>query len=160
MHRLAGKLIIVTLGFALGLAASFAWKHAHPPVAPPCPQGEHATAPTGGDDASNVVPAGDLRLVSAFEEHVNRKLISKPAPVYPPEAKAAGISGDVTVGVIIDEAGNVAYAWTESGLPPLSSAAVDAAYRLRCQPTLTGGKPVSVKSIVTYKFILPWASSV
>jgi TonB family protein len=155
MNRLAGKLIIVALGFALGLAASFAWNRAHPPAVPNCGQGERASAPLGDDDAMNAAPLDDLRLVSAFEEHINRKLISKPTSVYPPEAKAAGISGDVAVGVIINETGNVAYAWAESGQMPLTAAAVDAAYKLRCKPTFIGGKPVSVKSVVTYKFVMP-----
>ena len=155
MNRLAGKLLIGALGFALGLAASLAWNHTRHTVAPRCGQGERATAPGGSDDDSGAAAPDNPRLVSAFEEHVNRKLISKPAPVYPPEAKAAGISGDVTVGVIIGEAGNVAYAWTESGSAPLSAAAVDAAYKLRCNATLIGGTPVSVKSVVTYKFALP-----
>jgi protein TonB len=155
MRRLASKFVIAALSFALGLAASFAWNYTHPPVAPNCGQTEGANTPAGDDNALSAAHSDTPRLVSAFEDHINGKLISKPAPVYPPEAKAAGMSGDVTVGVIIDETGKVAYAWNESGEMPLSAAAIDAAYRLRCKPTVIGGKPVSVKSVVTYRFALP-----
>lgn len=155
MKRLTSKLIIAASGLALGLATAFGWNYAHLPLAPNCGRAEGANSPAVDDTALDAAPSGTLRLVSAFEDHVNRKLISKPAPAYPPEAKAAGMSGDVTVGVIIDETGKVAYAWTESGEMPLSAAAVDAAYKLRCKPTVVGGKAVSVKSVVTYRFVLP-----
>jgi outer membrane biosynthesis protein TonB len=153
MSGLARGFIIALLGFALGVVATFAWGYIYSPAVPKCRQEEKATEPEIASADLNATPSDSPRLVSAFEDHVNRKLISKPAPVYPPEA--AGISGDVSVGVIIDETGRVAYAWLESGGPPLSSAAVDAAYKLRCKPTLLAGKPVSVKSVVTYKFVLP-----
>ena len=143
------------LGFALGVMATFAWGYVFSPAAPKCEQEEKATEPEITSTDLNASPPDVPRLVSAFEDRMNRKLITKPVPVYPPEAKAAGISGDVSVGVIIDETGKVAYAWLESGEPALCCAAVDAAYDLRCKPTFLAGKAVSVKSVVTYKFILP-----
>ena len=155
MRGLARRVIIALLGFALGVVATFVWGYFHPLGAPKCAQEEKAAEPEIASGDLSAAPSNVPRLVSAFEDHINRKLISKPTPVYPPEAKAAGISGDVSVGVIIDETGKVAYAWLESGEPALSAAAVDAAYNLRCKPTLLAGKPVSVKSVVTYKFVLP-----
>ncbi len=154
MNGFVRRFIIASLGFALGVAATFAWGYFYPPVAPKCAQEEKSAEPEITFADLNTTPSDSPRLVSAFEDHVNRKLINKPAPVYPPEAKAAGISGDVSVGVIIDETGKVAYAWLESGEPALSAAAIDAAYNLRCKPTLVAGKPVSVKSVVTYRFVL------
>jgi TonB family protein len=155
MSRLARRFIIALLGFAVGVVATFAWGYFNPPVAPKCGQEEQAVEPETAPADLEAAPSDIPRLVSAFEDHVNRKLISKPSPAYPPEAKAAGISGEVSVGVIIDKMGKVVYAWLESGEPSLASAAVDAAYNLRCKPTLLAGKPVSVKSVVTYKFVLP-----
>jgi TonB family protein len=154
MSGLARRFIIALLGFALGVVATFTWGYVRSPAVPKCEREEKATEHEVASAGLNATPSDIPRLVSAFEDHVNRKLISKPAPAYPPEAKAEGISGDVSVGVIIDERGKVAYAWLESGESPLSSAAVDAAYNLRCQPTLLAGKPVSVKSVITYKFVL------
>jgi len=155
MNSLVRRFSIALLGFTLGVVATFAWGYIYPPVVPKCEPEEKATEPEIVSADLSATSSDTPRLVSAFEDHVNRKLISKPAPVYPPEAKAAGISGDVSVEVIIDESGKVAYAWLESGEPSLSSAAIDAAYKLRCKSTLVAGKPVSVKSVVTYKFILP-----
>ncbi len=96
-------------------------------------------------------------LVSAVEDTLDRKLVSKPPPVYPEQAKAARISGDVSVGVIIDVSGKVIFAWLEKGHAALSPAALDAAYQLRVKPTLLSGSPVNVKSVVTYRFRLPGA---
>jgi TonB family protein len=155
MGGLVRRIIIALLAFTFGVVAALAWNYVFSPVVPKCAQEEKAAEPEITSDGLSVLPSDAPRLVSAFEDHVNRKLISKPAPVYPQEAKAARISGDVSVGVIIDETGKVAYAWLESGEMPLSSAAVDAAYNLRCKPTLVSGKPVSVKSVVTYRFVLP-----
>ena len=155
MSGLARKFIIALLGFALGVVATFAWSYVYSPAVPKCGQEEKVVEPEIASADLEAAPSDAHRLVSAFEDHVNRKLISKPAPTYPPEAKVAGISGEVSVGVIIDETGKVAYAWLESGEPPLASAAIDAAYNLRCKPTLLAGKPISVKSVVTYKFVLP-----
>ena len=155
MSGLTRRFIIASLGFALGVVATFAWSYLYSPVVPKCGREEVAPEPETASADLGTASSASPRLVSAFEDHVNRKLISKPVPTYSPEAKAAGISGEVSVGVIIDETGKVAYAWLESGGPPLASAAVDAAYNLRCRPTLLAGKPVSVKSVVTYKFVLP-----
>ena len=108
------------------------------------------------DSASSNVPC----LVSAFEDHVNRHLISKPEPIYPEGAKTAKVSGEVSVGVIIDKTGKVIFAWLEKGNALLGPAAVEAAYKMLCKPTLLSGRPVNVKSVMTYKFVLPKLSSV
>lgn len=85
---------------------------------------------------------------------LNGKAIEKPAPPYPAEAKAARVSGIVTVSVVLDEEGRVETAEAVSGHPLLRAAAVEAAYRARFSPTKLSGQPVKVSGVVTYNFVL------
>ncbi|MCA1594384.1 MAG: TonB family protein [Acidobacteria bacterium] len=83
---------------------------------------------------------------------LNGKAISKPAPAYPPIAKAAHAAGMVVVQVTVDESGNVTEAKAVSGHPLLQQAAVAAARQARFTPTLLSGKPVKVSGVITYEF--------
>jgi TonB family protein len=58
----------------------------------------------------------------------------RPAPSYPPEAKAARISGLVEVKITIDKLGRVIVAQALEGPPLLLQAAVEAACRNRYDP--------------------------
>jgi TonB family protein len=82
------------------------------------------------------------------------KAVSKPAPVYPPAARAAGITGTVVVRVLVDESGRVTTAEATNGPEPLREAAEDAARMARFSPTLLSGAPVRVAGEVTYNFWL------
>jgi TonB family protein len=84
---------------------------------------------------------------------VDSKAISKPAPRYPAEAKAARIESTVAVAVIIDAAtGMVIEAQPLSGHPRLRQAAIEAAYQARFYPTRACLMPPNVSGILTYKF--------
>lgn len=85
---------------------------------------------------------------------LNGKAVSKPAPPYPAEAKAAGASGVVAVQVLVSEDGTVESAEAVSGHPLLRDAAVEAAKRARFSPTRLSGQPVKVTGTVTYNFVL------
>lgn len=82
------------------------------------------------------------------------KAISKPAPPYPPIAKAARAQGTVAVQVVIDEQGRVISAKATNGHPLLLRAAELAAYQARFTPTLLSGQPVKVTGVITYNFVL------
>lgn len=82
------------------------------------------------------------------------KAISKPAPFYPPIAKAARASGAVTVRVVVDESGRVVSASPISGHPLLQRTAAVAARQARFAPTLLAGQPVKVSGVITYDFVL------
>jgi TonB family protein len=104
---------------------------------------------------------------------LNGKAVSLPKPVYPADAKAAGIEGTVYVKVVIDESGNVesAVASTETQkvtrrtgentaeveVPPadplLRDAAEKAALEAKFSPTLLSGQPVKVSGTVVYNFV-------
>lgn len=82
------------------------------------------------------------------------KSISRPQPAYPPEAKAAGVEGTVTVKILVDEDGRVVKAEAVSGPALLREASVAAALQTRYVPTLLSGQPVKVSGFVTYRFVL------
>lgn len=85
---------------------------------------------------------------------LNGKAISKPAPVYPPIAKAARASGMVVVQITIDENGDVFSARAVSGHPLLQQAAVNAVRQWKFSPTLLSGQPVKVAGLITVNFNL------
>ncbi|MET0625460.1 MAG: TonB family protein [Pyrinomonadaceae bacterium] len=108
-----------------------------------------------GDASAPAASAPEAKRKAVVSGGVlNRKAIAKPLPVYPPEAKAAGAKGTVTVQILVDEEGKVVSASAVSGHPLLQDAAVAAARRARFSPTLLSGRPVRVSGVVTYNFVL------
>src|SRR5881397_3603772 len=80
------------------------------------------------------------------------KLVHRVEPVYPPEARAARISGVVILQVTVSEAGDVSDARTLRGHPLLDGAAVEAVRQWRYSPTLLNGEPVPVIATVSIAF--------
>lgn len=86
---------------------------------------------------------------------INGKVISKPQPAYPAEAKRARAEGVVEVEMLIDENGTVLSACARGDAhASLKAASEFAAYNARFTPTLLNGKPVKVRGIITYRFVL------
>jgi Ca-activated chloride channel family protein len=83
---------------------------------------------------------------------LNSRATSLPTPAYPAIAKAARVSGQVTVQVMIDESGNVISATAIGGHPLLREAAVAAARQAKFIPTKLAGKPVKVAGAIVYNF--------
>jgi TonB family protein len=73
-----------------------------------------------------------------------------PKPRYPALARAAHISGQVTVQLLIDVDGTVMEAAAVSGHPLLYGVSVEAARNSRFSPTKLDGKPVKVTGVITY----------
>ncbi|HEX7315599.1 MAG TPA: energy transducer TonB [Pyrinomonadaceae bacterium] len=116
-------------------------------VDPPPP----AAVPTPTPKPTPTRPEGPVRLPSTL---ISSKAIDKPAPPYPPLARAANMQGTVAVQIVIDEQGRVISAKATSGPPLLMQAAVQAAYRARFTPTVLGGQNVKVTGSITYNFVL------
>ena len=76
------------------------------------------------------------------------------APVYPPEAEAAGVQGLVILQAIIDTSGQVTDVEVLRSVPLLDDAAIRAVQRWWYSPTLVNGVPVSVIVTITVNFIL------
>lgn len=83
---------------------------------------------------------------------LNGRAIRLVQPPYPPIARSAHVSGQVTVQVLIDENGNVISASAASGHPLLRAAAVNAARASKFSPTKLSGQPVKVNGVIIYNF--------
>lgn len=81
-------------------------------------------------------------------------LVHQVMPVYPPDAKAAHISGTVLLHVIIDKGGAVEKVEYISGPPELKTSATDAIKQWRYKPTLLNGEPVEVDTTIKVVFTL------
>ena len=81
-------------------------------------------------------------------------LIEKRMPVYPAIAKAAGISGTVTLAAIISKTGTIENLRVISGPMMLQQAARDAVETWRYRPYLLDGQPVEVETTVSVIFTL------
>jgi protein TonB len=110
-----------------------------------------AATPTPKPQPTPQQQTGPVRVPSSL---ISSKTLDKPAPPYPPIAKAAGVQGTVAVQIVIDEQGKVISAKATSGNPLLLNAAVQAAYRAKFTPTVLGGQAVKVTGSITYNFVL------
>ncbi len=84
---------------------------------------------------------------------INGKAIDIPKPGYPSAARAAKISGEVKVGVVIDEKGEVTWGRIESGHPLLQVAVRKVVCQARFKPQTLSGRPVAVSGLIIYKFM-------
>ena len=98
--------------------------------------------------------ASQAQSIRVGSDEQSAKLIRKPAPVYPPEAKAAGISGRVVLNVVVGKDGAVKDVALVSGHPLLVPPAEDAVKQWVYKPTLLNGEPVEVLTQVEVNFTL------
>jgi len=75
-------------------------------------------------------------------------------PVYPQEARDAGIQGVVIIEAVIGADGRVLSAKVVRSIPQLDQAAVDAVKQWEFTPTVLEGTPVPVVMTVTVNFTL------
>ena len=94
---------------------------------------------------------GAIRVEPAEQE---RRLTHAVAPQYPDVARLAGIEGDVTLRIFVDEDGTIRDIAPVSAPPVLARAAVRAVEQWRYAPVLVDGHPVGVVSTVTLAFRL------
>lgn len=111
-----------------------------PPPPPPPP-------PAAGDYPYPTAPVrvgGNIRVPTKTKDV---------RPIYPPDARAAGIQGVVIIEAVIDPAGTVASARVLRSIPMLDQAAVDAVKQWEFMPTLLNGVAVPVIMTVTVNFM-------
>jgi len=82
------------------------------------------------------------------------QLIRQVAPVYPPIAKTAHISGTVVLHAIIGKDGTVEDLQFVSGPPLLLKSAMDAVKQWQYKPTLLMGEPVRVDTTISVVYVL------
>jgi TonB family protein len=113
-------------------------------VAPPPPP-----PPSGGGGDREI-----FGVIRASGEAMEKMLVRHEPPVYPAEARKAGISGSVTLTVVVGEDGAVKEATFRDGPQALSQAAIDAVRKWTYKPTLFNDEPVEVETTVTVNFQL------
>jgi peptidyl-prolyl cis-trans isomerase A (cyclophilin A) len=118
-----------------------------PPVPPPPPP-----PPPGAADAPGTAPMP--RRISISAGVAVGMLISKTAPVYPIDAKKAGVSGRVELQAVIGTNGLIEDLQVVSGPDLLQQAALDAVKTWRYRPYLLNGEPVEVRTIINVIFTL------
>ena len=95
---------------------------------------------------------GKLHLAEA---DVEKSLVQKVDPVYPPEAKAAGTQGKVILCATIEEEGDVQNLRIgKSDSPLLDQAALDSVSKWQYRPIVAGRDPVEVDTTITVDFNL------
>lgn len=92
-----------------------------------------------------------LRISSGLAE---TNLIHKVQPVYPPEAKANNVKGEVVLQCLIDKDGSVTNLKVVSGHPWLAQSALDAVRQWKYRPFLLNGEPVEIETTVKVRFHL------
>jgi TonB family protein len=116
-----------------------------PPTVPPPPPG----AGGGGGGSRDREIFGVIRVSG---DAMEKMLVRHGAPVYPAEARKAGISGSVTLTVVVGEDGTVKEATYREGRRELAQAAIDAVRKWTYKPTLFNDEPVAVETSVTVNF--------
>ena len=106
--------------------------------------------------AQNARKANSTGVVTVVSGGIlNGKATSLPTPAYPAEAAAIGVTGPVTVQVLIDELGKVTAPKAVAGHQLLRAAAVEAASKATFSPTKLEGKLVKVSGVIVYNFAPP-----
>ena len=152
------RLLVALLTFAVGTAAAWLLDFKCAPARTVTVQRDVTTLHVVGSletpraEQPRSCSLGRNRVISGGI--LQGKALSKPQPVYPPDAKAARVSGTVAVAVVLDESGAVESAEAVSGPGLLRDAAVEAARAARFSPTLLAGQPVKVSGTITYNFVL------
>ncbi len=81
-------------------------------------------------------------------------LVKKVTPLYPPEAKQAGVQGLVRMTAVIDKEGKVSSLESMEGHPLLVAAAMESVKQWEYKPTLLNGNPVEVTTTIDVNFTL------
>jgi TonB family protein len=83
---------------------------------------------------------------------VTPRRLEDTAPVYPAQAIAAGIEGDVILEIVVDAAGRVSEAQVLRSLPMLDQPAIDCVRQWQYAPALLDGVAVPVRMTEIVKF--------
>jgi GWxTD domain-containing protein len=100
----------------------------------------------------NTAKPGGPQHVSAGA--VMGMIISRPDPVYPPEARAAHIQGEVVLHALISKDGVTENVYAISGPPELIGCSIDAVRQWKYKPYLLDGEPTEVETTITVNYSL------
>ncbi|HVB29862.1 MAG TPA: TonB family protein, partial [Terriglobia bacterium] len=103
---------------------------------------------------SKAPPTHSTAQTAAFKPVV---VLSKPDPVYPPEARRLHIEGQVILSVLFGASGKLRVLKVEQGLGHgMDAAAVNAAEQIKFKPAERGGRPVDSTAMVHIIFQLAY----
>jgi TonB family protein len=134
----AGLKSAVTFEMAIGSLAEQVNVRAPAPVA--------VSQPPRPADATVATP---IRVGGEIREP--RKIFDV-KPVYPADANAAGLEGDIYIEAVVTRDGSVAGARVVQGVPLLNTAALEAVRQWRFTPTTLNGVPTEVSMTVKVSF--------
>jgi TonB family protein len=106
--------------------------------------------------AMTASPAIDYsRVFSSREIDSKPRMLSKPAPYYTDDARKNQVTGTVVLRVVFSSTGSVSNISVVRGLPNgLSEQAIAAARKIKFEPAMKDGRPVSVSMLLEYNFNL------
>lgn len=104
----------------------------------------------GSSDTQNKA----VHSVMVKADVMQKQLLTKIPPVYPPEAKAARIQGKVVLNAVIGKDGHVENLKVVSGPKELQQSSLDAVRQWVYKPYLLNGNPVEVTTTVNVIYSL------
>ena len=105
---------------------------------------------------TDVKPDGTVKdgVATLSPGHAAQNLISKVTPIYPIDAKKAGIQGTVVLAAVIGKDGQMKDLRVVSGPPELQASAMDAVKHWVYKPYLLNGGPVEVETKINVTYSL------
>lgn len=118
---------------------------------------DHAPTPGGSEDVvkpdepeEETIPELDISDIRHYPSHTEVPyseeyvILHMVQPDYPPNELLEGIEGDVTVELLVNEAGYVENAWILAALGPKSfeEASLEAVRQFRFRPPIRDGRPI------------------
>ena len=119
-----------------------------PPATSSSPRSSTRGVASSGISSTRGQGGSVLTSAPTFVPIMDGHLIAAPRPEYPQEASLAGVSGRVTLDVMISKSGSVEALKVLGGPHLLYDAATSAVRQWQYQPYLQKGKPVEVRTIV------------
>jgi TonB family protein len=95
------------------------------------------------------------RIYSGKEVDKKPRILRKPEPKYTKDARKHGIEGTVVLRAVFASTGQVTNIHVISGLPDgLTDRSIDVAQKIRFEPAIKGGHPVSMWMELQYNYNL------
>ena len=91
---------------------------------------------------------------SVDAKEMEKQIVHKVTPVYPPEAKKARIEGKVELDAVIGKDGDVEQLKVVSGPKELQQSSLDAVRQWTYKPYLFNGEPVEVRTTINVIYTL------
>ena len=148
-----GKPIAVTtkIPFDFAFSSTVSDTKEAEPVAQQNPAPGQSPAP---GEAANGVHLATPQRVRVSQGVSTGLLLHKVNPIYPEEAKRAGIQGTVVLKAEISKEGRIADLQVISGPEELAAAAIGAVQQWRYKPYLLMGNPMVVETTIQVNFVL------